>query len=994
MKRMLINATQQEELRMAMVDGQRLYDLNIEGPASERKKANIYKGKITRIEPSLEAAFVDYGAERHGFLPLKEISSEYFVKDAGNGKPNIRDVLREGQDIVVQIDKEERGNKGAALTTYVSLAGRFIVLKPNKARSGGVSRRIVGADRDLARKSLNDIEVPDGMSVILRTAGIERSPEELRWDLENLMSVWQAFFHTKVIDRPSPFLIYRESNAVVRALRDYLTNEIGEILIDDATTYKEAREFVEQVMPHNLKKLKQYEDPVPLFTRFQIESQIESAFSHSVNLPSGGSVVIDHTEALVSIDINSARATKGGDIEATALNTNLEAADEIARQLRIRDLGGLVVIDFIDMGPQKAQREVENRLREAVRQDRARVQIGKISRFGLLEMSRQRLRPSLGESSYLTCPRCSGIGTIRSVESLALAILRIIGEEARKERTAKVIAQLPVEVATYLLNEKRDWVQNLESDNQMQVVLVANPALETPHYDIRRVRDDQAELPENAGASYQLTEAEIEQIIPQSIQERPPAETAAVATMKPTTPAPKRQEPAKPAAAAAAPGGVLAWLAGLFNGSAEEAEDKPRRSSRKSSKSGGDRKQSSRSRGGQRSRGGRGRDDGQRGEGRGRGADKKKAAKKTAKKAKKKTQKRDARPQQEKQQDAAQSAQGDAAKTAEEQGNKKTRSRRSRGGRRRRRSQERGDAPTANEQQQQTATPDSDKAPKARGDEQRQKAEPAPEQQTAGQGEGAKEQPAEARANKPARKPRAPRGDEAGTRDSAADEAKDAVRTESTAADKPAADKPPRRRKPAGERSDRGAAAPDDTRADTAAQSKPQSNESPARGRQDAERTPAARSKQSDENAVTQPVPILKEPAPGKPAAKADDTRREAKGNGEAKPAKSGPPRGAGGLLPWEAVTEKPADKPVDKPQRAEQPAEKPAAQRAERPAEKPAEKPPETSADKPATTPAAPPAPKAAPDDKGAESSRKEQQPATPAAKPEPPSTPPGDSA
>jgi len=349
MKRMLINATQAEELRMAMVDGQRLYDLNIELPAGERKKANIYKGKITRIEPSLEAAFVDFGAERHGFLPFKEISSEYYVKPVESGKkPNIKEVLKEGQDIVVQIDKEERGNKGAALTTYVSLAGRFIVLKPNKSRSGGVSRRIVGADRDLARQSLNDVEIPKGMSVILRTAGIDRAAEELAWDLENLLTIWTAILNV-VLERSSPFLIYRESNSVIRALRDYLTTEIGEILIDDEQTYKEATEFVEQVMPHNLRKLKHYEDPVPLFTRFQIESQIESAFTHAVNLPSGGSVVIDHTEAMVSIDINSARATKGGDIEATALNTNLEAADEIARQLRIRDLGGLIVIDFIDM---------------------------------------------------------------------------------------------------------------------------------------------------------------------------------------------------------------------------------------------------------------------------------------------------------------------------------------------------------------------------------------------------------------------------------------------------------------------------------------------------------------------------------------------------------------------------------------------------------------------------------------------------------------------
>jgi ribonuclease E len=556
---MLINATQEEELRMAMVDGQRLYDLNIELPSAERKKANIYKGTITRIEPSLEAAFINYGADRHGFLPLKEISSEYFVSDAEKGgKPNIKEVLKEGQDIVVQIDKEERGNKGAALTTYVSLAGRFIVLKPNKVRSGGVSRRIMGDERDLARESLSEIEIPKGMSVILRTAGIDRSAEELAWDLENLLAVWEAIKNV-VVERPSPFLIYRESNAIVRALRDYFTNEIGEILIDDENTFDEAQEFVDQVMPHNKRKLKHYTDAVPLFTRYQIETQIESAFAHSVTLPSGGSLVIDHTEALVSIDINSARATKGGDIEATALNTNLEAAEEIARQLRLRDLGGLIVIDFIDMGPQRNQRDVENRLRESVRMDRARVQIGKISRFGLLEMSRQRLRPSLGESSYLTCPRCSGIGNIRSVESLALAILRIIGEEARKERTAKVIAQLPVELATYLLNEKRNWVQNLEAREDTQVVLVANPALETPHYQIRRVRDDQVDLPENTGISYTLTDIEEEPEIPQTLQDRKDTEPAAVETLTPSTPAPKRKKKKRP--------GLFAWLAGLFTSS-------------------------------------------------------------------------------------------------------------------------------------------------------------------------------------------------------------------------------------------------------------------------------------------------------------------------------------------------------------------------------------------------------------------------------------------
>jgi ribonuclease E len=693
---MLINATQQEELRMAMVDGQRLYDLNIEAPASERKKANIYKGKITRIEPSLEAAFIDYGAERHGFLPLKEISSEYFVKEnKSGGKPSIKDVLKEGQDIVVQVDKEERGNKGAALTTFVSLAGRFIVLKPNKDRSGGVSRRITGDDRDLARKSLNEIVVPDGMSVILRTAGIERTAEELAWDLENLLTVWTAILNV-VLERPSPFLIYRESDSVVRALRDYLTNEIGEILIDDEATYKDAHEFVEQVMPHNLKKLKHYVDPVPLFTRFQIETQIESAFAHAVTLPSGGSIVIDHTEAMVSIDINSARATKGGDIEATALNTNLEAAEEIARQLRIRDLGGLVVIDFIDMGPQKNQRDVENRLREAVRQDRARVQIGKISRFGLLEMSRQRLRPSIGESAHQTCPRCSGFGTIRSVESLALAILRIIGEEARKERTSKVIAQLPVEVATYLLNEKRDWVQSLESRNEMQVVLVANSALETPHYEVRRVRDDQMELAENAGVSYELAHTSAEPETPQAILERKAIEQPVVGTMKPTTAAPKREQAQAPSK------GFWATLIGFFGGDGKE--EKPERQRKKST--GGSRTrrpQQSRRRGGSDSRTAPDK----------RGPQRKKTTKKTAKKTSKKTatRKTTSRKKPSKKAPAKkQTAKDDQRQTAETQTqadapdesrndpNRSSRNRRSRGGRRRRRTAEKPDQVAENQQ--------------------------------------------------------------------------------------------------------------------------------------------------------------------------------------------------------------------------------------------------------------------------------------------------------
>ena len=534
MKRMLINATQKEELRMAMVDGQNLYDLNIELSSNERKKANIYKGKITRIEPSLEAAFVNYGAERHGFLPLKEISSEYFIKEIEPGsRANIKEVLKEGQEIVVQIDKEERGKKGAALTTFVSLAGRFIVLKPNKARSGGISRRIVGEDRDLARSSLREINIPTNMSVIVRTAGIDRTSDELEWDLNNLLAIWEAI-KTVIVKRPSPFLVYKESNAVLRSLRDYLTNDVGEILIDGKVAYDEAKEFVEQVMPHNLKKLKYFNEDVPLFTKYQIESQIESAYTHSVNLPSGGSVVIDHTEALVSIDINSARATKGSDIETTALATNLEAADEIGRQLRLRDLAGLIVIDFIDMHAHKNQREVEDRMKKAAIEDRARIQIGKISRFGLLEMSRQRLRPALGESNQLICPRCTGIGSIRSVESLALTILRIIGEEARKDLTAKIIAQLPIEVATYLLNEKRDWVQNLESSHNTSVILVANPLLETPHFDIKRVRTDQLELSENSGNSISMIATSEEQLIPQVIQNKKPSELPAVGTAIPT----------------------------------------------------------------------------------------------------------------------------------------------------------------------------------------------------------------------------------------------------------------------------------------------------------------------------------------------------------------------------------------------------------------------------------------------------------------------------
>jgi ribonuclease E len=504
MKRMLVNATQEEELRVALVDGQRIYDLDVEVPSREQKKANVYKGRITRVEPSLEACFVDYGAERHGFLPLKEVSKEYFkTSPSSGGRLNIRELLEEGQELIVQVEKEERGNKGAALTTFISLAGRFLVLMPNNARAGGVSRRIEGEDREQLREALDQVQIPDGMGAIVRTAGVGRSAEELQWDLDNLKEVWNAIAQAAE-GRPAPFLIYQESKAIIRALRDYLADDIGEILIDDREVFEEAQQYMQRFMPATLRKLKLYEDPVPLFTRFQIENQIESAHSHKVNLPSGGSIVIDPTEALVSIDINSARATRGTDIETTALNTNLEAAEEIARQLRLRDLGGLIVIDFIDMESQKNQRAVEDRLREAVKQDRARIQIGRISRFGLLELSRQRLRPSIGESASVVCPRCSGMGSIRSVESLALALLRLIGEEARKERTVKVIAQLPVEVATYLMNEKREWLNSIEAKSDTHIVLVPNRYMETPAYEIRRVRDDEAQLPENNTTSHQI----------------------------------------------------------------------------------------------------------------------------------------------------------------------------------------------------------------------------------------------------------------------------------------------------------------------------------------------------------------------------------------------------------------------------------------------------------------------------------------------------------
>ena len=468
MKRMLVNATQQEELRVALVDGQKLYDLSIELQSKEQKKANIYKGRISRVEPSLEACFVDYGAQRHGFLPLKEVSRDYFRSSPQGGRMNIRELLTEGQEVMVQVEKEERGNKGAALTTFISLAGRFLVLMPNNPRAGGVSRRIEGEDRDQMREAMSQLQIPDGMGAIIRTAGVGRNVEELQWDLDNLRAQWDQIAAAEK-ERPAPFLVYRESDAVTRAMRDYLSDDMGEVLVDDEAAFAKAQEYMQRFMPAEAqRRLKHYTDDIALFTRFQIEIQIESAYAHKVSLPSGGSIVVDYTEALVSIDINSARATRGSDIEATALNTNLEAADEIARQLRIRDIGGLIVIDFIDMESTKNQREVEDRLRDAVKMDRARIQIGRLSRFGLLEMSRQRLRPSLGESSHIVCPRCVGIGSIRSIESMALSILRLIGEELRKERTTRVIAQVPVDVATYLINEKREWMRALEDKTESE----------------------------------------------------------------------------------------------------------------------------------------------------------------------------------------------------------------------------------------------------------------------------------------------------------------------------------------------------------------------------------------------------------------------------------------------------------------------------------------------------------------------------------------------
>ena len=540
MKRMLINATHEEELRVAIVDGQRLNDLDIEHKSKEQKKSNIYKAKITRVEPSLEAVFVDYGADRHGFLPFKEIARE-FLKESGNGdngKPKVKESIREGQEIVIQIEKEERGNKGAALTTFVSLAGRFLVLMPNNPRAGGVSRRIEGDDRAELKAAMAELNIPEGMGIIIRTAGVGRTAEELQWDLDYQVAIWEAI-QSAAASAPAPFLIYQESNIIVRALRDYFRGDIGEILVDEQSTFDQARDFIRMYMPQNENKLKLHTDDIPLFNRYQIESQIESAFQREVRLQSGGALVIDHTEALVSIDINSARATKGSDIEDTATNTNLEAADEVARQLRLRDLGGLVVIDFIDMLSNRNQRAVENRLRDALKADRARVQVGKISRFGLLEMSRQRLRPSLGESSEIVCPRCQGHGTVRGIESTALSILRLLEEEALKDNTGRVVAEVPVDVATYLLNEKRSSINEIESRNKVAIIIVANPALDTPNYTIERIRASETDHESGSLKSFELAKVEDEAWSPENqVKVAPRGETAAVRTVMPDMPAP------------------------------------------------------------------------------------------------------------------------------------------------------------------------------------------------------------------------------------------------------------------------------------------------------------------------------------------------------------------------------------------------------------------------------------------------------------------------
>lgn len=579
MKRMLFNATQQEELRVAIVDGQKLIDIDIEAAGREQRKGNIYKGVITRIEPSLEACFVNYGEERHGFLPFKEVARSYFKEGIDVRNASIKDALREGQEIIVQVEKEERGQKGAALTSFISLAGRYLVLMPNNPRGGGVSRRIEGEDRQELREAMSQLEVADGMSIIARTAGIGRDATELQWDLSYLMQLWKAIDEAAK-GNSAPLLIYLESSLVIRAIRDYFQPDIGEILIDTDDIYEQAAAFMSVVMPDNLPRVKRYQDDVPLFSRFQIEHQIETAYSRTVPLPSGGAIVIDHTEALVSVDVNSARATRGSDIEETATRTNLEAADEIARQARLRDLGGLIVIDFIDMESSKAQKDVENRLRDALRHDRARVQMGKISKFGLMEMSRQRLRPALSEGSHVTCPRCNGTGHIRDTESSALQVLRIIQEEAMKENTAAIHTQVPVEVAAFLLNEKRAEVIKIETRFKVNVLMVPNKHLETPHYKLERLRHDDPRL-DDQKASYVMAEEAARELETDTTVSKKDADIkvrpeAAVKGITPTQPAPISQpRPARTETVKAeSSGGFFGFIKSLF-GSSPAVEEKP-----------------------------------------------------------------------------------------------------------------------------------------------------------------------------------------------------------------------------------------------------------------------------------------------------------------------------------------------------------------------------------------------------------------------------------
>ena len=548
MKRMLINATQPEELRVALVDGQKLYDFDIEIPSNEQKKSNIYKGLITRVEPSLGAAFVNYGADRHGFLPFKEIAGSYLTKSAKNegqgGRPQIKDMIREGQAVLVQIEKEERGNKGAALTTYISLAGSYLVLMPNNPRAGGVSRRIDGDARNEIREVMNSLEVPEGMGMIVRTSGCGKSAEELQWDLNYLLQLWQAIDRSDAESRQAPFLVFQESNLIIRAMRDHLRGDIDEILLDTEEAFNLAKNFLKQVMPRLLPKAKLYEDTVPLFSRYQIETQIETAYGREVSLPSGGAIVVDHTEALTSIDVNSARATKGDDIEDTALNTNLEAADEVARQLRLRDMGGLFVIDFIDMIPHRNQRAVETRLKDALGGDRARIQTGRLSRFGLLEMSRQRLRPSLGESSQLTCPRCKGQGSIRNVESLALSVLRLIEEEAMKQNTDRILVHLPIESATFLLNEKRSMIEEMEARQKVHIIILPSVHLQTPDYTIERIRASETEDKDDLSYESILAKEKQDDLPDFAKQAKNSIEQAAVKDFLPDSPVPARNKQA------------------------------------------------------------------------------------------------------------------------------------------------------------------------------------------------------------------------------------------------------------------------------------------------------------------------------------------------------------------------------------------------------------------------------------------------------------------